>query len=477
MDSAHAETDYLIIGAGAVGMAFADTLLSESDAHVTLVDRRGKPGGHWNDAYPFVTLHQPSSFYGVGSSPLGSGRIDTVGLNQGLYELASGAEVAAYYDRVMNQRLLASGRVDFHPMSNLCDDGSIESLLTGRRTTLRVRRRTVDCTYFSPEIPATHRPRFEVGDGVRLLPPGALPGLWQRIERGEPPPRRFVVVGAGKTAMDTCVWLRQCGVPAEAIQWVVPRDAWVIDRRTTQNGPEFFHEAVGGQADQLEAFARATSVEDLYLRLEACGALMRIDPTRMPGMFHFATLSRGELAVLRGIEDVVRGGHVTALASDAMTLEQGRVPVAPDTLFVDCTASAVRFRPPRPVFDGDRITPQLLRPPLVSFSAALTAYVEAHHGDDATKNRLCAPVPFTHTLADYPRTMLVAMTNQYQWNQDKALRDWMRHSRLDSLSALVAGVGRDDADKQAALLRLREQIGAAVANLPRLVKIAQAAAS
>ena len=43
------ETDYLVIGAGAVGLAFADTLIDETDAHVTIVDRPGKPGGHWND--------------------------------------------------------------------------------------------------------------------------------------------------------------------------------------------------------------------------------------------------------------------------------------------------------------------------------------------------------------------------------------------------------------------------------------------
>src|SRR5688572_6488928 len=96
------DTDYLVIGSGAAGLAFADTLIAETDAHVTIVDRQGKPGGHWNDAYPFVTLHQPSAFYGVNSLELGSGRKDTIGLNKGLYELASGAEICGYFDRVMN---------------------------------------------------------------------------------------------------------------------------------------------------------------------------------------------------------------------------------------------------------------------------------------------------------------------------------------------------------------------------------------
>ena len=57
------ETDSLVKGCGAMGMAFVDTLLQETDAHVTIVDPRPGPGGHWNDAYPFVRLHQPSILY------------------------------------------------------------------------------------------------------------------------------------------------------------------------------------------------------------------------------------------------------------------------------------------------------------------------------------------------------------------------------------------------------------------------------
>ena len=44
------DVDYLIIGAGAMGMAFADVLLNETDATFAIVDDRPSPGGHWNDA-------------------------------------------------------------------------------------------------------------------------------------------------------------------------------------------------------------------------------------------------------------------------------------------------------------------------------------------------------------------------------------------------------------------------------------------
>ena len=56
------ETDYLIVGCGAAAMAFADVILDETDATITIVDRRDAPGGHWNDAYPFVKPHQPSTW-------------------------------------------------------------------------------------------------------------------------------------------------------------------------------------------------------------------------------------------------------------------------------------------------------------------------------------------------------------------------------------------------------------------------------
>jgi hypothetical protein len=468
MNTASIETDYLIIGSGTVGLAFADTLISESDAHVTIIDRQGKPGGHWNDAYSFVTLHQPSSFYGVNSLELGSGLKDTVGLNKGLYELASGPEVSGYFDRVMNHRLLSSGRVGYYPLCNYLGDGQFESLLSGNRTRVKVRKKVVDATYFSPAVPSTHKPRFSVAPGVRVVPPNALPSLWHQSHESEMP-RHFVVIGAGKTAMDACIWLLQSGANPDTIRWVVPRDSWVVNRVTTQNAPEFFDEAIGGQARQMEAFARATSVDDLFLRLEACGAMLRIDIDRMPGMFHHATMSLAEIEVLRRIQNVIRLGRVQALQADHMLLDQGRVDVLRNTLFVDCTASAIGDKPMQPVFQDATIVPQLLRSPLVAFSAAMTAYVEVHCADDAIKNRLCAPVPFPHRPEEYPLTVMANMRNQFQWGQDKTLRAWIRDSRLDGFGKLMASVDKQDAERQEIIVSLREQSAAAMANLPRLI--------
>src|SRR5829696_7378274 len=105
-------TEYLVVGAGASGLAFTDALVAEADVEVTVVERRGAPGGHWLDAYPFVRLHIPSAYYGVNSLPLGNDRIDEVGENAGFYERATGEEVREHFAAAA-ERLTRTGRVRF----------------------------------------------------------------------------------------------------------------------------------------------------------------------------------------------------------------------------------------------------------------------------------------------------------------------------------------------------------------------------
>ena len=171
------EADYLVVGAGASGMAFADALTRHADVRVALVDRRHGPGGHWLDAYPFVRLHQASSFYGVASTVLGSGSIQREGPEAGLHERASAAEICAYYERVLNEQLVPSGRVEFHPNCEYLGDGSFVSRVSGERYQAGPDCRIVDARYLAPEIPATTEPPFGVADGVRALPVNELPRL------------------------------------------------------------------------------------------------------------------------------------------------------------------------------------------------------------------------------------------------------------------------------------------------------------
>src|SRR4051794_11724243 len=156
------ETDYLVVGAGALGMAFVDTLIEHSDADVVMIDRRHRPGGHWLDAYPFVQLHQPSMNYGVNSTSLGKDRIEPSGRDAGFYERAAGTEICGYYDDIMRNRFLASGRVRFLPMCDYLGDRRLRSRVSGAEQLASVRRRVVDATYMASRVPATDPPPFEV---------------------------------------------------------------------------------------------------------------------------------------------------------------------------------------------------------------------------------------------------------------------------------------------------------------------------
>ena len=454
------ETDYLIVGAGAVGMAFADVLLTESDAEIVIVDSHDRPGGHWNDAYPFVRLHQPSAFYGVASRELGSGRIDDVGLNRGLYELASGAEVSAYFDAVMQQQFLPGGRVRYFPMSDYLGDGRFRSRLTGEETTVQARQ-LVDATWLKTSVPSTHTPSFSVADDVRFMTPNALVTL-------DAPPPQFIIVGGGKTGIDTALWLLERGVDAAVIRWVVPRDGWLLNRRKTQPGIEFFEQSIGAQADQMQAIAAAGSVTDLFHRLESAGVMLRIDPDVEPQMFHGATVSEAEIDMLRGIDGVVRMGRVRAVERGLLTLDEGTLEFDDEAVVVDCSASAIPNRRIKPVFDGDTITPQTVRAYQPVFSAAFIAHVALNYPSEAVRNQLCAVVPLPDTLADWLRMTAANYANQFRWSQEPGLRDWLRANRLDGFAKLSASIGPDDRDKRAIVARLREHAGPAMANLQRL---------
>ena len=113
------ECDYLVIGAGASGLAFVDELIHGSrNIKVILVDKRAKPGGHWVDAYSFVRLHQPAALYGVNSKVLGNGGAD----------LASKSQILAYYELVVED-LKATGRLCYYPQCEYLGNGKFKSLL------------------------------------------------------------------------------------------------------------------------------------------------------------------------------------------------------------------------------------------------------------------------------------------------------------------------------------------------------------
>ncbi|HXJ49517.1 MAG TPA: NAD(P)-binding protein [Candidatus Acidoferrum sp.] len=434
------DTDYLVVGAGASGLAFADTLLAEADVDVTLVDRREAPGGHWRQAYPFVRLHTPSAFYGVNSLALGLDRIDQEGENAGFYERATGEDVREYFATVA-ERLTRTGRFHLllrHEHLGGGPDGErVRDLSTGEVLDIDVRRKVVDARYLEASVPATHVRSFEVAPSARVVPVNDLPEV-------AGPQVRYAVLGSGKTAVDACVWLLDNGVEPDRIRWIRPRDAWFHDRRQFQP-LGLVAGIIEGFALDSEAGALASSLGDLFERLESTGRLVRIDPSWPATMYRGTMLSTGELHTVRQIKDVLRLGHVRRIEADRILLDRGEAATRPEVVHVDCAALGLNNAPGTPVFQPARIVLQQVRHLSPCFNAALIAFVEAHRDGDEDKNRLCPPNPYPTSIEDWPGMMTRTWRAEGRWLREPDLSMWVARSRLNLLRDLP-----DHADEPAA---------------------------
>jgi len=459
------ETDYLVVGSGASAMSFVDVMLQDTDATFTIVDRRHAPGGHWNDAYPFVKLHQPSAFYGVASRKLGRGRKDETGFNKGLYELASGTEVTNYFHELMRDTFLTSGRVTYHSMCDYRSNGDFVSLLSGEKHHVDIKKKLVDATILDTNIPLTHNRKFKVAENVTCIPPNHLP----RLAPNHP---HFTILGAGKTAIDSVTWLLENGAAPATISWILPRDPWLINRASVQPGLEFFEQTFGCLAAQYETCATAATVRELCEGMEKAGIWLRLDQEVWPSMFHAATISEAELEQLRRIPDMIRKGYVQRIDSDNVVLDGGVVASNPETLYIDCTARALahNVNNKTPIFTPDKISLQMVRGFQPTFSAAVIGHIEATISEDDEKVHLCQPTLMTDTVEDWIAMQVASISNQINWTQNSDLISWINVCRLDGFGNTIAQVDQTDAAKLSILGRIMGNSFPAVKNLQQLAQ-------
>lgn len=448
------DADYLVVGAGAMGMAFTDALIDHANVRVALIDRRHGVSGHWLEAYPFVRLHQASAFYGVASTLLGGGQLQLRGPEEGLQERASQSEICAYYARMLDG-MVESGKVEFFPNSEYVGDRTVVSCVSGERFEVPESCRIVNAHYLAPSIPAEKPAPFEVGEAARVLAVNELARL-------DDAPSQYVVVGSGKTATDACIWLLSRGVDPDAICWVRPREPWMMNRAVVQPDPAVF---TGMAADTMQAAARARSLEDLFLRLEDAGIMLRIDRTVVPTMAKAPTLAAWELERLRTLENVVRRGHLEAVDRGKLTFADGTVVVADDALVVHCAADGLKYPPLVPVWRPEGITLQAIRAGFPCFGAAVTGYVEATRHDDVEKNRLCPPTGYGNSMADWVRMNVGGSRAVMSFMSEPDIREWA------NLAAINPARIPPDHPGSAALDAARERLAA---NLrPGLARMAE----
>ena len=413
-------TDYLVVGSGAMGMAFADAILTETNSRILIVDKHHQPGGHWNDAYPFVRLHQPSAFYGVNSKPLGNNTVDVTGWNKGLYELATNDEVCSYFDHVMGRQFLSSGRVQYFPSCEYLGNGRFNSLVSDEQYSVSFKKE-VDATYMNVIVPSKRTPPFELHKDIHCSPPNMLPTLSQKYDD-------FVLVGAGKTAMDAALFLLKNNVDPNKIKWIMPRDSWILDRANIQ--PTF--ESIGSTlATQLVPGSKSNTIEDFFTKISEAGGLLRIDDNVTPTMYRCATVTKAELTQLKRIKNIIRMGRVIRIETEEIVMQQGSIPTTRNAIHIDCAGDGLAQRPAVPIFDENKITLQSVRTCQQVFSAAFIGHIEATYQTDTKKNDFCQVVPHPNSNIDFLRNNLADSTNASRWAKDPNLQQWLEHSRLN----------------------------------------------
>ena len=407
--------DYLVVGAGAMGLAFIDTLLTEllhhqkpppsqsTSCRVVLVDRHPAPGGHWNDDYDFVKLHQPSLVYGVQSKQLeGNWMKCLLGGSLPWTHRASKPEILKYYRSVVDG-WIAQGSVRYYP--NVDYDfsqpttGPTRTFTTtttasadDSSTTYRVSvdEKVVDAVRGECVIPATCPPAFAVDSAIALYTPNQLVASKSTESRSwlgslfgskaHPSSlRKYVVIGCGKTGMDTIVYLQtELRVPPEDIFWVISRDVWMLNR--ANSGPSMYAQALlraNGNHEQ--------AVDDM----EKQGQLLRFDPDVRPtASFRFPTISTEEVQLLRKVDQKIRRGRISSISvkdgSPCLNFVNSGDPYildgsADSYVVVHCTSPGPfnGYRP-SPIFaSDDALTLAAVFAPPIPLSGAAIAWVEA----------------------------------------------------------------------------------------------------
>lgn len=331
-DSTHYEL--CIVGAGIAGLnaAFVAARYLPEGARVLILDRHEQPGGMWNDAYSYVRLHQPYSFFTAGNIPWS--------LTADRSYLARGDEVQAHFRhcfQVISRNLDIDARWGSEYLSHV--EGPEDVMIRahdreGREHTFRAAR-LIHAAGFDVSV---NPPLSLSSKCVRSTAPHLLAqdGLLSSDDDGP-----VWVIGSGKTAMDTVQAL--AAGSGRRISLVAGSGTYFFDRdKLYPTGMQRWWGRTSTSAMYAQALRRfdGTNSEEVS---QWARSRYTTSPVRDPIHNVGAILSRTETDVVRnGVSRVLRDHLIDVedtLAGPIMVLRSGaRVSIPDGSWIVNCTS-------------------------------------------------------------------------------------------------------------------------------------------
>jgi hypothetical protein len=415
------KSDYVVVGAGAMGMAFADEIFSNSDCSITIIDKRPAPGGHWQDSYSFIVTEQPAESYGVNSQ-----EFESTGANEeGLGHQASNKEIKTYYERLIT-KYINSGRVQYYPNSEFSWANHSIISNNGHAQNIEATKRYVDATLTGTELSLHHTPDFEVNEGVRCVPPNEIPELQSNYDS-------VYIVGGGKTAIDSILWMLNQGRSADSITWIKSKDSWLLNNANIQHSSEFLHDSFEAVARQAEIVLDSNSLEEFAQKMSDDKIWLRIDPEVFPDLIKGASVTEKQIDQLRLVKNVIRKGKLRAIDSRKLYFSDSTEKLSNSFLLVDCSAAGIpsHIENPVDIFKSDRINLLSVRSFQAVFSAAIIGKIETINLVDKQRNRLVRPLGPMGTLNDWARNQVLQNQNEMRYAVNSELTQWLSNARLN----------------------------------------------
>lgn len=335
--------DLVVVGAGIAGLnvLYAAMDYLPKGASVLLIDQKPRAGGMWNTAYDYVRLHQPHPMFTVGDMAWDWDKPRAY--------LAARDEVQAHLARALGPVAAhaaletAFGQTVASCVEVQTPDGPRAELLchpngdaaSPRRIRARLAVHAPGLNYQEPD------PLRLSSDQVVSIQPGDL-----SESLAAHPTAPLYVVGGGKTGMDTVlVALRQN--PLRKVVLIKGRGTNFINR--TKYMPEGLKRWTGGMPVSRLFHELATTFDgdnedalvDHFRRHHST------DPATANEVFLYGLQSEDEHARIAGGVEQTLGGYLEDVtdgpSGPELRMRDGHSqPVAPGSLFVNCTGSFFR---------------------------------------------------------------------------------------------------------------------------------------